>query len=153
MVDMVNNPPHYQGSNGIETIDAIKAIMTPEEFVAHCRGTVVGYVSRAGKKGDPIEDMEKSIWYLNRAIETLEELKTVNSVHEKLVEAGIPLYGGDIPVIRELFCPEFTYVYDMQIDQWIEFKNDEPTGFTFETSLIVEGLTDDTQKWLEVVVD
>ena len=31
-------------------------------------GNVVKYVSRAGKKGDPIEDLEKALWYLQREI-------------------------------------------------------------------------------------
>ena len=35
--DLVNHPPHYQ-TDGIECIDAIRASLGLEGFVAYCRG-------------------------------------------------------------------------------------------------------------------
>ena len=62
-VDPVNSPPHYK-SGGIETIDFIEA-----KDLNYRLGNVVKYVSRAGKKNsDPIEDLEKAAWYLQREI-------------------------------------------------------------------------------------
>jgi hypothetical protein len=62
--DLVNHPPHYK-SGGIETIDFIEA-----KDLNYRLGNVIKYVSRAGKKAsDPIEDLEKAAWYLQREID------------------------------------------------------------------------------------
>jgi len=61
--DTVNHPPHYR-AGGIETIDFIEA-----KDLNYRLGNVVKYVSRAGKKAsDPIEDLKKAAWYLEREI-------------------------------------------------------------------------------------
>lgn len=61
--DPVNHPPHYK-SGGIETIDFIEA-----KDLNYRLGNVIKYVSRAGKKSsDPIEDLKKAQFYLNREI-------------------------------------------------------------------------------------
>lgn len=61
--ESVNNPPHYQ-AGGLEAIDVIESF----DLGFHL-GNAVKYVLRAGRKGDAIEDLEKSIWYLRRDIE------------------------------------------------------------------------------------
>lgn len=61
--DPVNHPPHYR-TGGIETIDFIEA-----KDLNYRLGNVVKYVSRAGKKSsDPVQDLEKAAWYLQREI-------------------------------------------------------------------------------------
>lgn len=65
--DVVNSPTHYT-YGGIETIDFIEA----KQLSYHC-GNVIKYVSRAGKKGERLEDLRKAQWYLNREIERLEK--------------------------------------------------------------------------------
>lgn len=60
--DMVNHPPHYT-SGGIETIDFIEA-----KGLNYHLGQVIKYVSRAGKKGDALEDLQKARWYIDREI-------------------------------------------------------------------------------------
>lgn len=62
-VDMVNAPPHYT-DGGMEVIDFIES-----KRLDYHLGNVVKYVSRAGKKGDELEDLSKARWYLTRAIE------------------------------------------------------------------------------------
>ncbi|MGL4893350.1 MAG: DUF3310 domain-containing protein [Shewanella sp.] len=69
--DMVNHPPHYQSDNGIECIDAIRAALGRDGFIAYAKGNVIKYLWR--EKADKLEDMRKAAWYLNRAIE--EQLK------------------------------------------------------------------------------
>jgi len=64
--DMVNHPPHYT-SGGIETIDFIEA-----KQLGYHLGQVIKYVSRAGKKGDALEDLKKARWYLDREIGRME---------------------------------------------------------------------------------
>lgn len=63
--DLVNSPPHYT-EGGFETIDFIEA-----KDLNYRLGNVIKYVSRAGRKVDtnPVEDLEKALWYLNREIE------------------------------------------------------------------------------------
>ena len=62
------NPDHYQ-SGGMEAIDVIEAFF-PDSF--HL-GNAFKYIARAGKKGDVIEDLKKSVWYIQREIERLED--------------------------------------------------------------------------------
>ncbi|MGI9136095.1 MAG: DUF3310 domain-containing protein [Candidatus Nanopelagicales bacterium] len=68
--DPVNNPAHYT-AGGIETIEYIKAKLTAEEFIGYLKGNVIKYTSRAGKKQDTIQDLEKAQWYMNRQIKEL----------------------------------------------------------------------------------
>lgn len=68
--DMVNHPPHYQ-TGGIECIDAIRAALGLEGFVAYCRGNSIKYSWRAGKKDETAQDLRKAAWYLNRAADEL----------------------------------------------------------------------------------
>ena len=63
--DMVNHPPHYQSDNGIECIDAIRAALGREGFIAYCRGNAIKYLWR--DKVNNVEDRNKAIWYINRA--------------------------------------------------------------------------------------
>lgn len=72
MNDNVKHPSHYT-DGGIETIDYIRAKLTHEEFIGYCKGNVLKYMSRAGKKGDKVEDLKKASWYLNYLIDFLSE--------------------------------------------------------------------------------
>jgi hypothetical protein len=69
MSDPVNHPDHYTAGN-IECIDAIQAALTPEQFIGYCRGNAIKYIWRADRKGG-IQDIQKAIWYLNRAIHNI----------------------------------------------------------------------------------
>lgn len=60
--DNVNHPAHYT-FGGIETIDFIRAKLTPEEFAGYCKAKVLEYVSRATHKGG-IEDLRKAGKYI-----------------------------------------------------------------------------------------
>lgn len=68
--DPVTRPAHYQGT--VECIDAIRAALGLDGFVAHCRGTAIKYAWRAGKKGEAAECLRKGAWYLTKAAEALE---------------------------------------------------------------------------------
>lgn len=65
------SPLHYQG--GMECIDAMRQIATPEEFSAHCRLSAFKYIWRAGKKGLASEDLGKAAVYLGWAVESYKE--------------------------------------------------------------------------------
>jgi len=67
MTDAVN-PDHYK-IGGIETIDYLRAKLTPEEFAGYCRGNALKYISRAGHKDNADQDLAKARWYLDRLLE------------------------------------------------------------------------------------
>lgn len=67
LADQVKAPSHYT-KGGIETIDYIRAKLTPEEFVGYCKGNVIKYVSREADKGGK-QDLEKAAEYVKYAID------------------------------------------------------------------------------------
>ena len=64
--EAVNHPSHYN-TGKIEVIDAIDDWKL--DFNA---GNVVKYVARHQYKADPLEDLKKARWYLDRLIERIE---------------------------------------------------------------------------------
>lgn len=52
------NSTHYD-AGGIETIDVIKAKLTPEQFRGYCLGNVIKYGCRLNHKGSAERDAEK----------------------------------------------------------------------------------------------
>ena len=63
--EMVNHPRHYGGEGN--TYEVIKVIEAWD--LNFSLGNVVKYISRAGKKNETLEDLEKAAWYLDRAIQ------------------------------------------------------------------------------------
>lgn len=64
----VDHPSHYGGAdNPYEAIKVIEAWNLGFNL-----GNSVKYISRAGKKGDRIEDLRKARWYLDREISNME---------------------------------------------------------------------------------
>lgn len=56
------NPAHYKSHpSGVEAIDVI-------EHMPFNVGTAVKYCWRLGLKDDPIQELEKAIWYLQREV-------------------------------------------------------------------------------------
>jgi len=72
--DPVNKPAHYNLGDGVECIDYIKQVLGKEGFIDYCHGNMIKYQHRYKYKRNPVEDMEKAQWYLNRMVETLKEL-------------------------------------------------------------------------------
>jgi hypothetical protein len=67
MSDKVNHPDHYK-SGGMEAIDVIEAF----DLGFHL-GNAVKYILRTGKKDDPVQELKKARWYIDRAISILEK--------------------------------------------------------------------------------
>jgi hypothetical protein len=63
MVDMVNNPPHYN-QFGIEVIDILE-LYFPNNPLLFNAGK---YLLRSGYKGHEIEDLKKMVFYVQRYI-------------------------------------------------------------------------------------
>ena len=60
MTDLVNSPAHYR-AYPVEVIEIT-------EHLNFCMGNVVKYVLRADHKGEPIQDLQKARWYLDREL-------------------------------------------------------------------------------------
>jgi hypothetical protein len=59
---MVNHPPHYMSHpSGVECI-------TVTEWMSFTQGNAVKYLWRCFEKGDPVENLEKARWYIDREI-------------------------------------------------------------------------------------
>jgi hypothetical protein len=68
MHDPVNHPAHYTSHpSGIEVIQIT-------EHMNFCLGNAVKYILRAGlKTEDPIQDLQKAHWYIEREIQRLKD--------------------------------------------------------------------------------
>lgn len=67
MNDIINHPSHYAEGRKYEPIDVIE-----DWGLDYHLGTVVKYVSRAGRKDDELQDLKKCRWFLDRKIRNLE---------------------------------------------------------------------------------
>ena len=59
------NPAHYY-ANGMECIEAIKGMLTEEEYRGYLRGTALKYLWRSPYKGNHKEDMKKAQWFIEK---------------------------------------------------------------------------------------
>jgi len=65
--DLVNHPPHYTHSK-IEPIDVIE-----DWGLGYHDGNALKYIARYKHKGNPVQDLKKAVWYLNRLIAKMEK--------------------------------------------------------------------------------
>ncbi len=63
--DPVNRPEHYN-TGGMECIDAIRGMLTHDEYIGYLRGNALKYMWRFRYKKKPIEDLRKARWYEER---------------------------------------------------------------------------------------
>tara|TARA_R110000751_G_scaffold259968_2_gene359278 strand:+ start:780 stop:1013 length:234 start_codon:yes stop_codon:yes gene_type:complete len=68
--DYVNKPPHYTKGGVVQSIDYIKQQLG-DNFKYYLEGSMLKYNHRYKYKENPLEDLKKSQWYLNRLIEEL----------------------------------------------------------------------------------
>ena len=64
----VDHPPHYKAHpSGVECIQIT-------EHMSFCLGNAMKYIWRAGlKTDDPVHDLSKAVWYINREITKIEK--------------------------------------------------------------------------------
>ena len=72
--DNVNHPSHYN-QGGIECIDALNAMVTgyPDPVGAVLAWQVVKYIWRHPFKANPVEDLKKARFYLDRLIQRVDD--------------------------------------------------------------------------------
>ena len=68
-MESVNHPSHYGGDVPHETVKCLAAWGLESDALLW---NAVKYISRAGKKGNLLEDLKKARWYLERRIASLE---------------------------------------------------------------------------------
>lgn len=81
--------PEYYGGNGLSPLSAFEqGLISKEEYLGFCKGNVIKYVVRAGKKdNDGLEDIVKAMDYLHYIYKVLS--KDINSSDEiKFTEYG-----------------------------------------------------------------
>jgi hypothetical protein len=68
MPDPINHPAHYtEHPSGVECIQVT-------EHMNFCLGNAIKYIWRANiKHENPLEDLRKAAWYINREIQRLEK--------------------------------------------------------------------------------
>lgn len=74
--DAVSNPAHYN-TGSLECIEAIEAMLTPDEYIGYLRGNALKYMWRFRYKDKPIEDLRKARWYEERLIKYMLENASV----------------------------------------------------------------------------
>lgn len=62
---------HYE-AGGIETIEFIKAKLTPEQYRGYLLGTIIKYLSRTNTKGETEADARKALVFLTWYVETFD---------------------------------------------------------------------------------
>jgi len=120
--DPVLKPEHY-AVGGIETIDVIKAKLTPEQWIGYCLGNVLKYTTRHAHKSKPKEDLLKGEYYLKRLIEA---------------------YGNDIP--EDL---DFEKTINDLVNEW--YQSSDESDITIEEFLGVSG--EDYSAWVTLYRD
>ena len=68
--DPVNRPSHYTEGRKYEPIDVIE-----DWNLGFCTGNALKYISRAGRKDNAIQDLEKAKWYIKREIQKLKVIR------------------------------------------------------------------------------
>jgi hypothetical protein len=61
--DVVFVPAHYVPTDGVEFIDYLRQVLSPEEFIGFARGNALKYQHRARLKGSMEADLRKSANY------------------------------------------------------------------------------------------
>lgn len=65
-------PEHYL-VGGIESIDVMRAKMTPEQFRGFCIGNALKYLHRFNHKGEPKETAKKIVDYATWLLESYDD--------------------------------------------------------------------------------
>lgn len=85
--DAVNRPAHYCKDRKIQPIDVI------EDWKLNFNmGSALKYISRAGRKDDKIQDLEKAIFYLKHEIMEEKKRRELNSLNNYITDENGVIY-------------------------------------------------------------
>lgn len=119
--EKVVSPSHYKLNNGVEAIDIIRASLSEAEFRGFCKGNVLKYLLRAGKKQGENTDLQKAsryIGFLN------------DSEPDKLVKSSLIEKQAHLILDQSLFIEEMNAVRNELLGKIKELENgkSEPKG-------------------------
>ena len=94
--DLVNQPPHYTAGR-YEAIDVIQDAIehAPDPASGFLLGNTLKYLLRAWLKGNPIQDLCKAKWYLDRLINRLES-QPIEIFHQQLAKDAPPKFDDPL---------------------------------------------------------
>lgn len=83
--------PDYYASNGLSPLEAFKkGLLSKDEYIGFCKGNVIKYTVRAGKKENASEDIVKAIDYLTHLKRLYEsDAYYINKVAKRIVKEAI----------------------------------------------------------------
>ena len=89
MNDPVNSPSHYQYGK-FEVIDILEQAVSraPDPVKGSLQYQVLKYLLRIWDKEDPLQDAQKSRWYLNRLIDNMEADAKYEASYSELNNEG-----------------------------------------------------------------
>ena len=81
--DEINSPVHYN-TGSMETINLIREGMSNDEFLGYLKGNVLKYICRYRHKHkeNPVKDLMKARWYIEKLISIMREKQVVEGVFE-----------------------------------------------------------------------
>lgn len=141
--DPINHPSHYTEGRKYETIEVIE-----DWGLSYRLGNAVKYISRAGRK-DPaktVEDLKKSLWYIEREIAALEGDRSPYAVSYQDVldnaayeaaNGSVPIYEYGVYIPRDVAEPPQSDVDDAYTPFW-----DSDEDYMWDPSLGPVDLTD-----------
>jgi len=71
--DPIDKPSHYTIGEGIECIDYMKQVLSPEEYIGYLRGCMIKYQHRMNYKDTPQSNSSKARWYAKKLEEAYKE--------------------------------------------------------------------------------
>jgi hypothetical protein len=123
MKEEVTHPPHYtEHPSGVECIEIT-------EHMNFCLGNAVKYIWRAGlKTDDPMKDLRKAVWYIQREIERVQDLTGYAALAGECV-SNTPA-GWDImdDIRAEQKVRETEYTTGKITDVILKFNSEEDCG-------------------------
>lgn len=128
MQDNINSPKHYNQGN-IECIDFIEEVnLDKSSVMAGSLANVIKYLWRYEDKENPVEDIKKALWYMDRAIFAYHRgYDKTNDLHKdfsKLADANILVQKTknelEASLIILIFTNLFYYEYDKEFDNLLQ---------------------------------
>ena len=117
--DNVNSPSHYTEGRAFEVIEVLEdwCGRAPDPVLGGLQWQSLKYLGRAWDKTNPLEDLKKSRWYLNRLIDKLEAKEVVQPrvTYEDVLEAATAEAAAGQELLSEYGIAD---VDDQPLDDW-----------------------------------
>ena len=135
--DNVDHPSHYTEGRAFEVIEVLEdwCGRAPDPVLGGLQWNSLKYQGRVWDKVNPLEDLKKSRWYLNRLIDKLEAKEVVQPrvTYEDVLEAATAEAATGQELLREYGIAD---VDDQPLDEWgWEWDEDEDRKRVIDRSI------------------